>query len=57
MTELICPPDLLTRPFDLAVTRDMTVPPAVLYRAWTEQFDRWFAAPGSANLHQRMIKI
>jgi uncharacterized protein YndB with AHSA1/START domain len=25
----------------------MTVPPNVLYRAWTEQFDQWFAAPGS----------
>jgi uncharacterized protein YndB with AHSA1/START domain len=28
----------------------MAVPPAVLYRAWTEQFDEWFAAPGSVAM-------
>jgi uncharacterized protein YndB with AHSA1/START domain len=25
----------------------MVASPDVLYRAWTEQFDQWFAAPGS----------
>jgi len=40
-------PDLSSRPFNLSVERTLTTPPDVLFQAWTENFDQWFAAPGT----------
>ena len=43
----LAPPDLTSRPFSLTVERTISSPPDAVYLAWTGQFDRWFAAPGS----------
>lgn len=40
-------PDLSSRPHELCINREMKSSAADLYRAWTENFDVWFAASGT----------
>ena len=53
---IVCAPDLSQRPFQLTVERTMSVSPSILFRAWTEQMDRWFAAPGSVLMTPEVNK-
>jgi len=54
---IVAPPDLSARPLRLVVERFMKGPPAALFLAWTEQFDRWFAEPGSVLMQAEVNAV
>lgn len=43
-------PDLASRPYSCTIEADLRAEPARVYRAWTEEFDRWFASPGTLSM-------
>jgi uncharacterized protein YndB with AHSA1/START domain len=54
MMKPITVPDLSSRPFNLTVSRKMNSTPEILFKAWTKQFDLWFAAPGTVIMEGKV---
>jgi uncharacterized protein YndB with AHSA1/START domain len=39
------------------IEQSMTADPPALFRAWTQQFDRWFAVPGSVHMEGKVGSV
>ncbi|MDD7794411.1 SRPBCC family protein [Clostridium sp. 'White wine YQ'] len=50
-------PDISSRPYNLSVEREMPFEASILYKAWTEEFDLWFAAPGSVIMEGKINTV
>lgn len=55
--QTIATPDLSRRPFHFTVERAMDSSPEALFRAWTEQIDYWFAAPGTVIMKGQVNEV
>lgn len=55
--EIISYPNISSRPYSLIVEREMETSIEVLYQAWTERFDIWFAAPDSVIMEAKVNSV